>query len=165
MKNVYKGKLLNVWTFSKKLPTGVTAKLEMIKHPGAALIVPFLTKNNIILLKQFRAVLDKYIYEVPAGTLEEGENPLKCAKREIIEETGYKAKKFTKLGFIYPVPGYSTEKIICYKAEDLTEAYADMDHDEVIQTCVFNKRQITKMIDQGKIVDAKTICALRMCGI
>jgi ADP-ribose pyrophosphatase len=69
MKNVYKGKLLNVWTFSKKLPTGVTAELEMIKHPGAALIVPFLTMNKIILLKQYRAVLGKYIYEVPAGSI------------------------------------------------------------------------------------------------
>jgi len=165
MKKVYDGKLLKVYTIKKKLPTGVNASLDMIKHPGAALIVPFLASSKVIMLSQYRGVLDKYIYELPAGTLEKGERTLSCAKREIIEETGYKAKKFTRLGYIYPVPGYSTEKIVCYKAENLEKTETCFDKDEVIKIKIFTKKQIKSMIENGKIVDAKTICALRMCGI
>ncbi|MDD4202795.1 MAG: NUDIX hydrolase [Candidatus Omnitrophica bacterium] len=165
MKKEYDGKLLKVYSFQKKLPTGVLASLEMIKHPGAALIVPFLSKTKIIMLYQFRAVLGKYIYELPAGTLETTEAHLSCAKREIIEETGYKAKSFLKLGYIYPVPGYSTEKIVCYKAERLEKVETSFDKDEVIKIKILTIPQLRNMLGSGKIVDAKTICALRMCGI
>ena len=165
MKKVYEGKLLKVYQIKRKLPTGRLASFELIKHPGAALIVPFITKSSIIMLRQYRAVLAKFIYELPAGTLEDKETPLKCAKRETVEETGYKAKKFTKLGYIYPVPGYSTEKIVCYKAEDLKMSKTNFDLDEVIEIKVFSIKQLKVMIKSGQIVDAKTICALRMCGI
>ncbi len=95
----------------KKLPNGNSVQLDLIVHPGAALIVPFLGKDRIILLRQWRAVLNKYLLELPAGTLDKGESILTCAKRELIEETGYASQKMTKLGRIYPVPGYSTEII------------------------------------------------------
>jgi len=105
--SVFKGRLLNVFVKRLKLPNDYTATYEMIKHPGASLIVPFLTKGKIIMLRQLRPVINSYIYELPAGTLGKNEAPVACARREIIEETGFSAKKFTLLGKIYPVPGYS----------------------------------------------------------
>jgi len=148
----------------RRLPHGFTATFEMIRHPGAALIVPFLSKDKIIMLRQLRPVIGSYIYELPAGTLDKGEAPLACARREIIEETGYGAKKFTFLGKIYPVPGYSTEKIFIYKAEGLSKEERIAEKDEVIESRIFNKTEIKRLFKQGKIVDAKTITALAFCG-
>lgn len=164
MKTVFKGKLLKVYVKKERLPNGYLATFEMIKHPGASLIVPFLDKNTVILLRQLRPVIGSYIYELPAGTLDKGETPLACARREIIEETGYSAKRLTFLGSIYPVPGYSTEKIFIYKAEGLKMAVRIPEEDEVIEHKPFTRNQVRKLFKQGKIVDAKTICGLALCG-
>ena len=157
-------KFLNIKKRATKLPNGNTIQLELVDHPGAVLIVPFITKATVILLRQFRPVINAYIFELPAGTLEKGEQPLACARREIIEETGFSAKKFTRLGIIYPVPGYSTEKITMYKAEDLTERGMACEPDEVIETVVVTKKTVRELFKTGKIIDAKTICAFAHCG-
>ncbi len=159
-KILFSGKLLKVSLRKKRLPNGYMGHFEMITHPGAALIVPFISKDKIIMLRQLRPVIGEYLYELPAGTLGAGEKPLACAKREIIEETGYKARKFSLMGSIYPVPGYSTEKIFIYKAEGLTEVERIPEEDEVIETMVFTKNGIKKLFKEGKIRDAKTISAL-----
>ena len=147
-----------------RLPHGYVATYEMIEHPGAALIVPLLTRDKVIMLRQLRPVIRSYIYELPAGTLDKRESPLACARREIVEETGYAAKKFTFLGNIYPVPGYSTEKIAIYKAECLREVERAVEEDEVIEAHIMTKRDVKRLFRKGKIVDAKTICALSFCG-
>ncbi len=157
-------KFLNVKKRTTKLPNGNTIALELVDHPGAVLIVPFLTRNKVILLRQFRAVINSYIFELPAGTLEKGEQPLACARREIIEETGYSARKFTKLGIIYPVPGYSTEKITMYTAEGLIMRGVACEADEVIETLVVTRKTVREFFKAGKIIDAKTICAFAHCG-
>lgn len=167
MKNaklVFKGRLLKVFVKKVRLPNGYLATFEVVKHPGAALIVPFLTKNKIIMLRQLRPVIGSYIYELPAGTLDKNEAPASCARREIVEETGYSAKKFTLLGKIYPVPGYSTEKIFIYKAEGLTLKERIAEEDEIIEALVVTKSEIRKLFKSGKIDDAKTIAALAFCG-
>jgi ADP-ribose pyrophosphatase len=164
MKTVFKGRLLKVYVKKERLPNGYLATFEMIRHPGASLIVPFLDKNTVILLRQLRPVIDSYIYELPAGTLDKGETPLACARREVVEETGYSAKRFTLLGTIYPVPGYSTEKIFIYKAEGLKLAARIPEADEVIEHKPFTRSQVRRLFKQGKIVDAKTICGLAFCG-
>ena len=161
---VFKGKLLTLSTKTVLLPNGFRAHLEVIEHPGAVLIVPFLSKDKVILLRQFRPVLNTYLYELPAGTLKNKEALLACAKRELIEETGYAAKSFKKLGAIYPVPGYSTEKITIYAAEVVKAKYRRVEEDEVIQSCFVTKAKIKRLLRKGKIVDAKTICALGLCG-
>jgi len=139
------------------------ATYEVIKHPGAALVVPFLSANRIIMLRQLRPVINSYIYELPAGTLGRNEPPLACARREIVEETGYSAGRFTFLGAIYPVPGYSTEKIFIYKARALKKRERIAEKDEVIEAGVFTRAEIKRLFRAGKIVDAKTIAALAMC--
>lgn len=164
VKTIYKGRLLHLMAGEGTLPNGYRAQFEIIKHPGAALVAPFLAKNKVILLRQLRPVVNSYIYELPAGTLDKNESPLSCAKREIIEETGYSAKKFKKLGEIYPVPGYSTEKIVIFKAEGLQRKGRIPERDEVIEIFIFNKNEIKKLFRSGKIVDAKTICAFTLCG-
>ncbi len=163
-RKIFKGKLLNVFVKKVRLPNGYVATFEMIKHPGAALVIPFLAKDKIIMLKQLRPVIKKYIYELPAGTLDKGESPLACARREIIEETGYSAREFTFLGRIYPVPGYSTEEIIIYKAQGLTKLSRIAERDEVLENRVFDESKVRRLFKSGKIVDAKTIAALAFCG-
>lgn len=163
-KTIYKGKLLHFMAGERTLPNGYRARFEIIKHPGAALVIPFLTKYKVILLRQLRPVIDSYIYELPAGTLDKNESPLSCARREIIEETGYSAGKFIKLGEIYPVPGYSTEKIMIFKAEGLKKRERILEEDEIIEHFIFNKNEIKELFKSGKIIDAKTICAFTFCG-
>lgn len=149
---------------SARLPNNHKVSLEIVRHPGAALIVPFLDKDKIIILKQFRPVVKSFLYELPAGTCSEGETFLSCAKREIVEETGYSAKRFSLLGKIYPVPGYSTEVIYIFKAQDLIKKACSHEHDEFIQPLIMNKAKVRKFFKSGKIVDAKTISALALCG-
>lgn len=163
MKKAFHGKLLKVYVMKRRLPHGYTATYEVIRHPGAALIVPFLSKDRVIMLRQLRPVIGKYIYEFPAGTLGRGEPPRRCAEREIVEETGYAAKKLTLLGSVYPVPGYSTERIFFYKAEGLRKEPHTPEQDEVIESHVMTRSGVRRLFRAGKITDAKTIAALAMC--
>ena len=164
MNYTFKGKLIQLVTQEKCLPNGRRINLESIKHPGASLIVPFLSRDKIIFIKQFRPVIDQYIYELPAGTIERGETPLACAKREIVEEIGCSAKSMELIGKIYPVPGYSTEIISIFKAEQLQKENIRNEPDEVIQVIPLTKTRIKKLFRTRKIMDAKTICALAFCG-
>jgi ADP-ribose pyrophosphatase len=147
-----------------KLPNGRTVSITFIDHPGAVIIAPFLNKNTVVMLRQFRPALKKYIYELPAGTLDPNESTAVCARRELLEETGLKAKKLTKLGSIYPVPGYSTEVIHIFKAEQLTMTQAQPEEYEVIETIPMTRLKVRQLMAQGKLMDAKSICTLTFCG-
>jgi len=159
-----KGKKFTYSIQKKRLPNGVIATIDVIEHPGAALIIPFLSQDRVDFLHQYRAVIGQYLYELPAGTLDPEENKLTCAKRELIEETGYASSQLTLLGKIFPVPGYSTEIIYIYKATNLKPAFKKGDHDEIIKPVIFTRRQVQQLFKKGKIVDGKTICALALCG-
>jgi ADP-ribose pyrophosphatase len=156
----YKGKILRLFEKKVILPNKMVVTLEIVKHPGAALIIPFISRTEMIFLKQFRPVIGGYLYELPAGTLEEDESPLACAKREILEETGFSAQDFTYFGYIYPVPGYSTEKIYIFKAERLIKKVKVPERDEIIESVILDRNKVKRLFKSGKIVDAKTICAL-----
>ena len=99
----------------RRLPNGHPLDLEMITHPGAVCIVPFLNSKQIVLMRQYRAAVDSYLYELPAGTLDDNENPLTCAQRELKEETGYSAKSWKKVGKIFPLPAVTVplDNFIC----------------------------------------------------
>lgn len=164
-KKIFAGKLLNLFVKKERLPGGYLAHLEVIEHPGAVLIVPIMNNKKVIFIRQFRPVINSYIWELPAGTLNKNESPLKCAKRETKEEIGYAAKEWKRIGHIYPAPGYTTEKIIIFKARGLKKVRHKKELDEVIRPNVFSEKEIKRLLRSGRIVDAKTICALKLAGI
>ena len=147
-----------------KLPNGHPGSYLCVEHIGACAIIPLISKDKVILIKQFRIALEKYIWEIPAGTLEKKEKPEKCAKRELIEEIGYKAGRLKKLGEIYPAVGYSDEVLHIFKATDLIKTQVMQEKDEIIEPKMFTRPQIGKMIRSGKIRDSKTISAFAMLG-
>ncbi len=146
------------------LPNGLTMRISYIRHRGAVIIVPFLTRNKIVFMRQFRPVLNKHIFELPAGTIDPDESLMTCAKRELKEETGLSAKSLKKLGQIYPVPGYSTEIIYIFKAENLVQGEALPEEYEVIENIPMTKAEVRTMFRKGVLQDAKSICALAHCG-
>ena len=163
-KIVFDGKLIKLYQTYKDLPGGKKGYFEEIVHPGAALIIPVI-KGKVAFIRQYRGVIDKYIWELPAGTLEPNETPYACAKREVIEETGYVARKLKKIGEIFTTPGFTNEKIHLYQAECVERIDQNMDHDEVIKVKLFTKAEVKKLFSAGKINDAKTIAALSFAGM
>ncbi len=164
MSQKYKGRVISVVAEKRTLPNGNTVVIDLVRHPGAVVIVPLLRSDEIILIRQYRPVLRSYMYELPAGTLKAGEQPLSCAKRELLEETGYAACHFEKLGKIFPVHGYSTEVMTIFKAEGLLKREAQLEEDEVITICLFKKSKVRQLFRSGAITDAKTICGLTFLG-
>src|SRR5512135_558120 len=162
-KVIYKGRVITLVKERRRLPNGRLADIDIIRHPGAVLIVPFLSKDKVVLLRQFRPALDMTLYELPAGTLNKGERQRACAFRELIEETGVAARTLVRIGEIYPVPGYSTEKIVIYTARGLTPCFKQADMDEVITRHVFSKSGVKRLFRSGALTDAKTIVALALC--
>jgi ADP-ribose pyrophosphatase len=142
------------------LDNGFVTDLDYIEHPGAAAIVPLIAPGEILLIKQYRHALKQHIWEIPAGTLAPGEAEMDCARRELIEETGYAAEQWQKLGEITPVPGYSNERVHLFLASGLTAARQKLDADEVLAVHRMPLIRALDMITQGEIQDAKSICAL-----
>lgn len=161
---LFKGNFISLVSEKVLLPNGTGVILDKIIHPGAVLIVPFVSDDKIVLLRQYRPVIGKYLYEFPAGTLKPGEPLLECARRELLEETGYTAFALEKIGVIYPVPGYSTEKITIFKATGLAPGRRHAEPDEIITIRILSKSQLRSLLEKGAMNDAKTICALSMCG-
>lgn len=164
-KRVFRGRLINLYIERQRFPNGYVTDLEVIKHPGAVLIVPFIDEGRIVFIRQYRPVINSYIWELPAGTLHKNESPLNCAKRELAEEIGHRAKMWERIGYIYPAPGYTTETIIIYKAKELKRIESKREEDEIITVKIFARRHIVKLFKSGKIVDAKTISALKLAQI
>lgn len=152
--------MLKVKILKVKLPDGNTAAREIVNHPGAAAIIPVLNKNKIIFVRQYRKAVEKELLEIPAGTLEQNESPLNCAKRELTEETGYKAGKIKKIMEFYPAPGYTSEKIHIFAATDLKQVGSNSEPDEFIKTVVIDNAQIKKLYRAGRINDSKTLIGL-----
>lgn len=157
---VYAGRLLKIDRDKVLLPNGGTTELEMVRHPGAAAVVPFITGEEILLVRQFRYAAQGFIYEVPAGTLHQGEAPEACAAREVQEEVGHRAGSFRQLAAIYTTPGFTDEVIHLYAASDLTPVKQNLDQDEVLTVERLPFAEALRMIRDGRIVDAKSICAL-----
>jgi ADP-ribose pyrophosphatase len=159
-RSVYSGRLLKVHVDTVKLPNGRETTREIVEHPGAVAIIPLLDNGKLLVVEQYRTAVRRRLIEIPAGTLEAGEAPLPCARRELIEETGYVARRFTKLFSCYLAPGYSTEKIHFFLASRLVPTKAKQADDETIVVQPMGLHEALKAIEQGKIQDAKTISAL-----
>ena len=156
---IYDGRVVKLYKDKIELSTGSESFREVVKHSGGVVILAR-KEDKILLVKQFRYPMKKVLFELPAGKLETGEDPFEAAKRELEEETGYCAEKWTKLGYVYTSPGYSDEKLYLFKAEDLKFTHCHPDEGEIIQAFEYKYDDVLKMIDNGEINDAKTLCAL-----
>tara|TARA_Y100000589_G_scaffold59530_1_gene50083 strand:- start:95 stop:655 length:561 start_codon:yes stop_codon:yes gene_type:complete len=144
------------------LPNGHEGEYGSIKHPGAALAVPLTEDHRVIILRQYRFAVSRYLLEFPAGTLEINETPLNSIKREIQEETGYKAERWDELGLLVPAPGYADEEIHLFLARDLTklDQTPSGDLDEDIEVLILKPFELDDLIASGKeVLDGKTITA------
>lgn len=157
---LYRGKRVSFALDKIKVPgKNKSYTREVIFHPQVAVIIPRLKKGSLVLIRQLRYGIAKYLWEFPAGTCDGKESPLNCARRELVEETHFRAKRFKKLLSFYPTPGVSTEYMHLYLATELVPQKGIPDEDEVIEVKQFSPGQISKMIRSGKIQDAKTLVA------
>lgn len=138
-------------------PEGFEIKRAIVQHRGSAVMMPIDEKDRFLLVRQYRLPARRYLWELPAGRLDEGETTIQAAKRELAEETGVKAKKWTKLVEFYPSPGFLAEKMTIYLAQDLKQGEANPMEDERIETRWFKRKELDEMIRKGAIQDAKTI--------
>jgi ADP-ribose pyrophosphatase len=129
----------------------------IVRHPGSAVIMAIDEKNRVLLVRQFRLPAERYLWELVAGRLDPGETPLKAAKRELTEETGYKARQWSRITSFFPSPGYVQERMTLFAARGLTEGKATPMGDERIETGWFSRKEIAEMIRKGTIQDAKTL--------
>ncbi|HKC96099.1 MAG TPA: NUDIX hydrolase [Nitrospira sp.] len=161
-KNIYSGKVVTLNIDTVTLPNGVTIDLEIVRHPGAAAVVPLKENGTVVLIKQFRHAAGGFIYEIPAGKLHPGEDPKNCAARELEEEIGYQAGKLDLLSSIFTAPGFTDEVIHIYKATGLTKGQQQLDRDEVLEIVEVPLQEAIEMIRDGSIRDAKTMVGLQM---
>lgn len=160
-KTVYEGKFFQLINDEVELSNGMVRPRDIVVHPGGAVIVAQKEDGKVLLVKQYRYAIKQTEYELPAGKLDKkGENPFEAAKRELLEETGYRAKNWEALGYIFTTPGICTEKLYLYKATDLHFEKQQPDEGEIIDYFEFELDQIYGMIENGTINDSKTICAI-----
>ncbi len=156
---LYQGRKFNFEVSHLRLPNQAEGDWECIRHPGGALAVPVTSEGKLVLLRQYRFAAEGRLLEFPAGTIEPNEDPAQTIKREIEEETGYRAHKWQKLGQFFLCPGYSDEIIYAFLAQDLEllETPPDRDIDEDIETVLMTPQELGKAIWAGEPVDAKSI--------
>jgi len=164
-KRAYEGRLLRVDVDSVVAPDGTAFDLEMVRHPGAAAVVPLLSAPGvkdptILMLRQFRYAAGGQIWEVPAGVLEPEESPLECAQRELLEETGATAASMEYLTTIFTTPGFTDERIHLFLATNLTVGEPNHERDELIEVTAQPMSRVLEMIRDGEIVDGKTLAAI-----
>ena len=164
-RRVHTGKVLNLDIDQVRFPDGSEGELEIIRHPGASAVVPFLTDPHgedpqVLLLRQYRYAADGYLYEIPAGRLDEGESPEECAGRELKEETGCTAQSLQRLTTIFTTPGFIDERIHLFLAEGLAQGESNREKDEFAEVVAMPLSRALAMIEQGEISDGKTIVGL-----
>ena len=159
-KVVYEGKVVTVLKDDVEVADGHKSFREVILHSGGVVIAALKDSDTILLVKQYRYPLKHVNLELPAGKLEIGEDPNEACKRELEEETGYRAKVWKSLGYINTTPGICTEKLYLYLARDLEFVGEHPDEGEILKCCEYNLKDVFDMIQNGEINDAKTICAL-----
>ncbi|WP_256376896.1 NUDIX domain-containing protein [Nitrosospira multiformis] len=156
----FEGDLLHVYQDHARLPDGKVKIREYIAHPGAVVIIPLLDNGELVLERQFRYPLHRDFYELPAGKIDSGEDPLVCAQRELLEETGYTAKSWRYLATLHPCIGYSNEKLIYYLAQELTFEGANLDDGEYLEIFTLPPAEALEWVKEGKITDNKSVSGL-----
>jgi ADP-ribose pyrophosphatase len=143
-------------------PAGKEIRRILVEHGGSTVAMPVDERKRVLMVRQYRFPVRKYLWELPAGKIDAGETALKGAKRELQEETGYRARRWTKLITFYPSPGFQQEKMTVFLAEELTAGKAHVIEDEDLEVEWFPLKQVEQDIAGGKIIDAKTIIGVQM---
>ncbi len=161
----YPGRVISLDLDTVRFPDGTTGTLEMVRHPGAAAVLPFLdppksADPRVLLIRQFRHAADGYIWEIPAGRLDPGEAPEACARRELVEETGYRAGVLRPLLSLLTTPGFTDERIHLFQAADLVPGEARHEADEFLETHPLRWSEVLRMARDGEIRDSKTLSTI-----
>nr|WP_170109725.1 NUDIX hydrolase [Melghirimyces profundicolus] len=157
---IFEGRLIRVQLDEVELPDGNTSTRELVKHPGAVTVMAVTEENRMVFVRQYRKPLEKEILEIPAGKLEPGEDPEECARRELEEETGYKAKALKHVVSMYTSPGFADERLHLYEARGLAEGQFRPDSEEFVERVELTLEEAFERMAAGEICDAKTVTAL-----
>jgi ADP-ribose pyrophosphatase len=157
---IYEGKAFGVRRDELIEPTGVRTVREVVTHPGSVVVLPVLPDGKIVLVRQYRHATRQFLWELVAGRMEAGENPKQGAARELLEETGYRGKKFSVFLDVFPTPGFLEERMYLLLAEGLVAGKAQPEEDEKLTVAAYSSKQLEKMIRTGKLRDAKSIAGL-----
>ncbi|APH06995.1 NUDIX hydrolase [Bacillus weihaiensis] len=162
-KEIFKGRIIDVYLEEVELPNGKTSTREIVKHPGAVAIIALTKDNKIVLVEQFRKPLERTLVEIPAGKVEKGEDPETTAKRELEEETGYTCEKLEPLISFYTSPGFADELVHLFIARDLVKLSeaAELDEDEFVEVMEVTMEEAQKLVESKRIYDAKTAFAVQ----
>ena len=158
--SIYEGPVFGLRRDEVIEPSGVRAIREVITHPGSVVVLPVLPDGRILLIQQYRHATRQYLWELVAGRIDSGETPKAAAARELIEETGYRAKRFRVFLEMFPTPGFLEEKMFLLLAEGLTEGEAEPEEDEKIISRGYKRKELEEMIRSGKLRDAKSIAGI-----
>lgn len=165
-REVYRGRIFSLSVDRVTLPSGHTVTMEVVRHPGSVVLLPMPSPDRIILVRQYRYALDRFIWELPAGSLKPGEDPRRGATRECEEEIGLVPRVLEELGQLFPTPGFCDEWMKFYRCTELTapapDSDARQDDDEVIEPATFAVAEVRRMIRDGEIVDMKTVAGLAL---
>lgn len=157
---IYKGRIVQLRKDEIILPDGRKSFREVVEHPGAVVILAEKDEQNIILVQQFRKAVEEVLLELPAGTIESSEKIIDCARRELEEETGYQAEKWEEIIDFYSAPGFCSEKLTLFYAQDLIKTESHTDEDEFIEIIEVDKEEIYRLIKNKKIKDAKSLVGI-----
>ena len=156
----FDGRLLKVYADRVRLPDGTESSREIVRHPGAVVVIAVLDNGKLLFERQFRYPLGRVFLEMPAGKIDPGEHILDTARRELREETGYKAKIWRHLGVLHTAIGYSDERIEIFWAQGLTYVGSELDHDEILEVVELSLSDALLAVRDGEITDGKTIAAI-----
>lgn len=159
-REIHAGRVVNLCVYTVDLPNGNRATLEIVRHVGAAAVVPIDADGNVVLVRQYRYATDGYLLEIPAGKLDAGEEPSACAAREMEEEVGLRARELIPMGVIWTTPGFTDERIWLFAARNLEPVEQALEADEVLSVERLPMEEAIRRAQTGEIEDGKSVCAL-----